>query len=134
MARQERLSSDDPPEFWAVLNEAVVRRNVGGNAVMREQLDHLVQVCGLPKVTIQVLPFSAGVHPAMDGSFSILGFPVPSDPAVVYMENQAGSVYLEEPGDVDRLSRVFSHLIAKALSPEDSQRLLKKIAKDVGRE
>jgi hypothetical protein len=133
MARQERLTSDDPPEFWAVLNEAVTRRTVGGSGLMRAQLDRLVEFSDLPNVTIQVLPFSAGVHPAMDGSFSILGFPAASDPAVVYMENQAGSVYLEEAGDVDRLSRMFSHLIAKALSPEESRGLLERAAADVGR-
>ena len=81
-----------------------------------------------------MLPFSAGVHPAMDGSFSILGFPLPADPAVVYLENQAGSVYLEEPADVDRFSRMFSHLIAKALSPEDSGLLLRRAAGDTGQE
>ena len=134
MARQERLTSDDPPEFWAVLNEAVVRRNVGGSVVMQAQVARLVELSDLPNVTIQVLPFCAGVHPAMDGSFSILGFPVPSDPAVIYMENQAGSVYLEEAADVDRLSRMFSHLIAKALSPEDSRGLLRRATEDVGRE
>ncbi len=101
---------------------------------MRAQLGHLAELSGLPNVTLQVLPFSAGVHPAMDGSFSILGFPVPSDPAVVYMENQAGSVYLEEPADVDRFSRMFSHLMAKALSPEDSARLLRRVAGDIKRE
>jgi transcriptional regulator with XRE-family HTH domain len=132
-ARQERLAGDDdPPELWAVLNEAVIRRDVGGSAVMRAQLGHLAELSSLPNVTIQVLPFSAGVHPAMDGSFSILGFPVPSDPAVVYMENQAGSVYLEEAADVDRFSRMFSHLIAKAFSPEDSGRLLRRAAADTG--
>lgn len=134
LARQERLTSDDPPELWAVLNEAVIRRNVGGSAVIRAQLEHLAELSDLPSVTIQVLPFRAGVHPAMDGSFSILGFPVPSDPAVVYMENQAGSVYLEEPADVDRFSRMFSHLIAKALSPEDSGRLLRSAAGDIEQE
>jgi hypothetical protein len=135
MARQERLTSDeDPPEFWAVLNEATIRRLVGGSAVMRAQVEHLMELSGLPNVTIQVLPFSAGVHPAMDGSFSILGFPVPSDPAVVYLENQAGSVYLEESADVDRFSRMFSHLIAKALSPEDSRSLLRRVVDDVERD
>jgi hypothetical protein len=135
LARQERLAGEeDPPELWAVLNEAVIRRSVGGSAVMRAQLGHLADLCGLPKVTIQVLPFSAGVHPAMDGSFSILGFPVTSDPAVVYLENQAGSVYLEEPADVERFSRMFSHLIAKALSPEDSGRLLRRVAGGIGQE
>ena len=68
-ARQERLTSDDdPPELWVVLNEAVIRRNVGGSAVMRAQLEHLAELAALPRVTIQVLPFGAGVHPAMDGS------------------------------------------------------------------
>ena len=101
---------------------------------MRAQLGHLAEVAALAHATIQVLPFSAGVHPAMDGSFSILGFPLPSDPAVVYMENQAGSVYLEEQADVDRFSRMFSHLIAKALSPEDSERLLRSAAGDLKQE
>lgn len=133
LARQERLAGDDPPEFWVVLNEAVIRRSVGGSAVMRAQLEHLAEVSDLPSITIQVLPFGAGVHPAMDGSFSILGFPLAADPAVVYMENQAGSVYLEEPADVDRFSRMFSHLIAKALSPEDSGRLLRSAAGDLPR-
>jgi transcriptional regulator with XRE-family HTH domain len=134
-ARQERLTADDdPPQLWAVLNEAVIRRDAGGAAVMRAQLGHLAELSGLPNVTIQVLPFSAGVHPAMDGSFSILGFPVTSDPAVVYLENQAGSVYLEEPADVESFSRMFSHLIAKALSPEDSGRLLRRVAGGIGQE
>jgi transcriptional regulator with XRE-family HTH domain len=135
MARQERLASDDdPPDFWAVLNEAVIRRNVGGAAVMRAQLGHLADLSGLPNVTVQVLPFSAGVHPAMDGSFSILGLPLPADPPVVYLENQAGSVYLEESADVDRFSRMFSHLIAKALSPEESGRLLRRAAAGIDQE
>jgi transcriptional regulator with XRE-family HTH domain len=131
--RQERLTAaDDPPEYWAVLNEAVVRRNVGLNGTMRGQLEHLAELADLPNVTIQVLPFSAGVHPAMDGGFSILGFPEPSDPAVVYLENSAGSVYLEETSEVDRFNRMFSHIIAKALSPEDSRLLLSTAADGAG--
>jgi transcriptional regulator with XRE-family HTH domain len=124
LARQERLTSDDPPGFWVVLNEAVIRRPVGGSQVMRQQLEHIVEMAELPKVTIQVLPFSAGAHPAMEGPFNILGFPEPHDPDVVYQENQSGSVYLEEAGEAERFSQMFSHLIAKALSPEDSIRLI----------
>jgi hypothetical protein len=89
LARQERLTSDDPPEYWAVLNEAVIRRVVGGAEVMRAQLGHITEMARLPHVNVQVLPFSAGVHPAMDGSFRILGFPEAADPDVVYLENQA---------------------------------------------
>jgi len=128
LARQERLTNDDPPGYWAVLNEAAIRRVVGGAEVMRGQLEHIAAVAELPKVTVQVLPFSAGVHPAMDGSYSILGFPEAHDPDVVYLENQAGSIYLEEADEAERFSQMFSHLIAKALSPEDSVRLIQEAA------
>jgi transcriptional regulator with XRE-family HTH domain len=132
--RQERLTAaDDPPEYWAVLNEGVIRRTVGSNGTMRAQLAHLVELADLPNVTLQVLPFSAGVHPAMDGGFSILGFPDPViDPAVVYLENAAGSVYLEEAAEVDRFGRMLRHIIAKALSPEDSRKLLSVAAASAG--
>jgi transcriptional regulator with XRE-family HTH domain len=131
LARQERLTGDDPPDYWAVLNEAVIRRVVGGAHVMRGQLDHIAEMAGLPHVNVQVLPFGAGVHPAMDGSFEILGFPEPGDPDVVYLENQAGSLYLEEQPEIDRYARMFSHLIAKALDPEESRRMIAQIATDL---
>ena len=131
LARQERLTGDDPPEYWAVLNEAVIRRVVGGADVMRKQLDHIAELSELPHVNVQVLPFSAGVHPAMDGGFRILGFPESADPDVVYLENQAGSLYLEEEPEIDRYARMFSHLIAKALDPEESRRMIARVARDL---
>jgi len=131
LARQERLTDDDPPDYWAVLNEAVIRRVVGGADVMRKQLDHIAEMAKLPHVNVQVLPFGAGVHPAMDGSFEILGFPELTDPAVVYLENQAGSLYLEEEPEIDRYERMFSHLIAKALDPEESRRMIARVARDL---
>jgi transcriptional regulator with XRE-family HTH domain len=131
LARQERLTGDDPAEYWAVLNEAVIRRVVGGAEAMRAQLDHIAELAKLPHVNVQVLPFGAGVHPAMEGAFSILGFPEAADPDVVYLENQAGSLYLEEEAEIDRYARMFSHLIAKALDPEESRRLIARIAKDL---
>jgi transcriptional regulator with XRE-family HTH domain len=131
LARQERLTEQDPPEYWAVLNEAVIRRVVGGAQVMREQLTRIAETAALPHVNVQVLPFGAGVHPAMDGSFEILGFPEPGDPDVVYLENQAGSLYLEEAAEIDRYARMFSHLMAKALDPEESRRLITRIAADL---
>lgn len=131
LARQERLTGDDPPEYWAVLNEAVIRRVVGGAEAMRQQLDHIAEMAKLPHVNVQVLPFGAGVHPAMDGSFEILGFPEPTDPAVVYLENQAGSLYLEEEAEIDRYARMFNHLIAKALDPEESRRMIARVARDL---
>ena len=131
LARQERLTGDDPAEYWAVLNEAVIRRAVGGAEVMRGQLDHIAEVAELPHVNVQVLPFGAGAHPAMDGAFSIMGFPEAPDPDVVYLENQAGSLYLEEEPEIDRYARMFSHLIAKALDPEESRRMIARIAADL---
>jgi transcriptional regulator with XRE-family HTH domain len=131
LARQERLTSDDPPEYWAVLNEAVIRRTAGGADAMRGQLRHIADMAGLAHVSIQVLPFGAGVHPAMDGGFSILGFPETADPDVVYLENQAGSLYLEEETEIARYARMFSHLIAKALDPEESRRMIDRLAGDL---
>lgn len=131
LARQERLTGDDPPEYWAVLNEAVIRRVVGGADVMRKQLDHITGLSELPHVNVQVLPFSAGVHPAMDGGFRILGFPEAADPDMVYLENQAGSLYLEEEPEIDRYARMFSHLIAKALDPEESRHMIARVARDL---
>jgi len=88
LTRQERLTGDSPPEYRAVLNEAAIRRVVGGGEAMREQLNHIADIAKLPHVSIQVLPFGAGIHPAMDGAFRILGFPEPGDPDVVYLESQ----------------------------------------------
>ena len=131
LARQERLSNGDPADYWAVLNEAVIRRLVGGGQVMSDQLAHIAAIAELPKVTIQVLPYSAGVHPAMEGAYSILGFPEAHDPDVAYLENQAGSIYVEDAGETERYSQMFNHLIAKALSPEDSVRLIREVAKPI---
>jgi transcriptional regulator with XRE-family HTH domain len=131
LARQERLTGDDPPEYWAVLNEAAIRRVVGGPEAMREQLIHIAEMADMEHMNVQVLPFSAGVHPAMDGAFSILGFPAATDPDVVYLENQAGSLYLEEAPEIDRYARMFSHLVAKALAPDESRRLIKRAADEL---
>jgi transcriptional regulator with XRE-family HTH domain len=131
LARQERFTGEDPPEYWAVLNEAVIRRPVGGPAVMREQLGRLAEFADLPHVNIQVLPFAAGTHSAMEGAFSTLNFPEPSDPGVIYLETQAGSLYLEQPAEIDHYARMFSHLSAKALDPDESRRMIIQAAADL---
>src|SRR6202021_3151561 len=128
---QDRRTGEAPPEYWAVLNEALLRRVGGGAEMMRAQLNHITDMAGLPHVNVQVLPFAAGVHPAMDGAFRILGFPEPGDPDGVYLENQAGSLYLEEAAEIDRYARMFSHLLAKALDPEESRRLIARLAADL---
>lgn len=128
MTRQELLTRDDAPEFWTILDEAALRRVMGGPAVMRGQLEHLVQVAKLPNVTVQVLPFSHGGHEATTGAFALLRFP-DKDPDIVYVEGFAGDIYLEDEADVRRCSLVFDHLAAAALSPQKSIALIREAAR-----
>ena len=114
-----------------MLNEAAIRRVVGGTDVMRGQLQHIVQIASRPHINVQVLPFRAGAHPAMDGSFIILGFPEAPDPDVVYLESQTGSLYLEKLPEVDRYQAMFNHLVAKALGPEESVSLIDQVAAEM---
>ncbi|WP_018681077.1 helix-turn-helix domain-containing protein [Actinokineospora enzanensis] len=130
-ARQERqrlLTDPHPPEYWAVLDEAVLHRVTGGPEVMRGQLLKLVEASALPNVTIQVVPFSAGAHAGMEAPFLILGFPEQADPDVVYVENSTTAVYLEQPADVRRYSLMFDHLRAAALPPDDTVDLVQRSA------
>lgn len=130
-ARQERqrlLVDPDPPQYWAVIDEAVLARPVGGRAVMRAQLERLLQVATLPNVTLQVLPFSAGAHAGMEGPFLILGFPEQADPDVVYVESTTSGAYLEDPSDILQYTLMFDHLRADALGPDDTLRLISSAA------
>lgn len=131
LARQDRIGGDDPVQFWAVMNEAVIRRHIGSTSTMKAQLLHLIEVSERANVTLQVLPFSAGPHPAMDGGFVIIGFPEVADPDVVYLESQAGSFYLEEVPAIDRYNLIFNHLRAKALDPDQTRDLLIAVSKEV---
>jgi transcriptional regulator with XRE-family HTH domain len=131
LARQDRLTGPEPPDYWAVLNEAVIRRVVGGPDTMRVQLQHIAEMADLTHVNVQVLPFRAGAHAAMNESFIVLSFPVPADPDVVYLESQAGSLYLEQRPEVERYAAMFSHLIAKALDPDESRALIARAAAEM---
>ncbi len=130
--RQERLTSDDAPEVWAVLNEAVIRREVGGADVMRGQLEHIAELAERSHINVQVLRFGSGAHPAMDGSFIVLGFPEAPDPDVIYLESQTGSLYLEKEPEVERYRAMFQHLTASALGPEESRSLIAEAAAAIG--
>jgi transcriptional regulator with XRE-family HTH domain len=122
--RQALLTSESAPQYWVVLDEAVVRRPVGGPDVMAAQLAHLTRVAELPSVTLQVLPFSAGAHAGMDGEFTIFGYRQPEDPDIVYIENTGGDAYIEDAEVTQRYRRVFDHLRAAALDPAESVRML----------
>jgi transcriptional regulator with XRE-family HTH domain len=128
LERQKRLTAADAPSLWVVLDEAVLRRQVGGPAVMAGQLAHIGQMAGQPNVTVQVLPFTAGAHPAMLGSFTLMQFPDPADKDVVYLEAETGALYLEKPQDVARYSLMIDYLRAQALGPAESRALIAQLA------
>jgi transcriptional regulator with XRE-family HTH domain len=120
MARQRRLTGEEPVRLWAVLNEAALHRTIGGPEVMHDQLTRLVEAAKLPNVTLQVLPFSVGAHPAMDSPFMILGFPERGDQDVVYIEQMSQAIYVETANEVDWYTLAFDHLRARALDPDES--------------
>jgi transcriptional regulator with XRE-family HTH domain len=130
MARQALLTQDDPPMLWAVLDEAVLRRTVGGRGIMREQMHRLCEASELPNITIQILPFSIGQHAGMNGSFTVVGFPEFADPDVVYLENQTSDLYLEKADEVGRYTLLFDHLRADALRPDATIDLVMELAKE----
>ncbi len=129
--RQSVLTSPDPPQVWSVVDEAVLRRPVGGRQVMRAQLAHLVEVASSPQVTIQVVPFARGGHAAAGGSFSVLRFAEPEVSDIVYIEQLTSALYLDSREDVDHYLEVMDNLSAQALSPARSAQFLAEIAKEI---
>jgi hypothetical protein len=128
LARQQILTRDDRPRLWAVIDEAVIHRAVGGPEVMRGQLQHLADAARQGKTTVQVVPYRAGAHAGTTGPFVILDYAEVNDPAVVYVETLAGDIYLEERSDVDRYTLAFDRLVAAALHPDDSVQLIEHLA------
>ena len=124
MERQAVLRNDNPLNLWSIVDEAALRRQVGGPEVMQKQFRHLVEVSELPHVTFQVIPFGAGAHPGMPGSFILLQFGDAAIPDVIYVDTMAGELFLEEVADVRRYKLVFEHLRAVAASPEASLSLV----------
>ncbi|PLW74271.1 helix-turn-helix domain-containing protein [Streptomyces sp. SCUT-3] len=128
--RQEVLfRTADPLELWIVLDEAAVRRPIGGASVMREQLLRVVEVSALPNVTVQVLPYAKGGHPGLGGAFSLMEFE--ADDPVVYVESQAGNLYLQKRPEVRRFVSTLDLLRAMALAPDDTRALLRDAAEEM---
>ncbi|KIZ16109.1 helix-turn-helix domain-containing protein [Streptomyces natalensis] len=126
--RQELLSRPEPPQLWAVLDEAVLRRTFGGAEVMRAQLEHLLDVVErMPHVTVQVAPFSVGAHAAAGSPISILRFPEPELPDKVYLEQLTGGLYLDKQEEIDQYSAVMDRLCTAADPPEETQNFLKRL-------
>lgn len=121
LARQQILTGDNPLSYHAVVDEAIFHRVVGNREVMRNQLQEIRRIASeLHHVTIQVLPFSAGVSPGVDGPFAVLSFPEVVLPPVVYAEGQLGQVFNHDPDVAERARLVFSGLSSRALDPDQS--------------
>ena len=123
LGRQQVLDRPDPPQVSIVVNEAVLRRPVGGHAAMREQIEHLAE--GQPNVVVQVLPFDVGPHPAMTGPFQMLTFFDAEDLGIVYVEGRMSGYTLEKPEQIRTYDQIWGALQASALSPEDSRVMMK---------
>jgi len=132
MRRQELIDRVHPPLFYFTMDEAVVRRVVGGRGVMRRQIRRLIEVADRPNVTIDVVPFGAGVHPGLRGSFAILEFPDAGDDDVLYMENYRGDVISRDmPEEVLAYREIFEHLGRMSLGPLESISFLAKVADEM---
>ncbi len=126
--RQERLRSAGGPLIWAILNEAVIRRQVGDKETIGRQLEHLANLNTDPNITIQVLPFSAGAHPAMGSSFVHLRLADPPDGEIIYLEDMASADYLSNPAKIASYLTAFGMLAQTALDPAKSSILIKSAA------
>ena len=127
MGRQRLLSKQAAPRFWAALDEAVLRRLIGGPEVMREQIEHLIEMAAHPSVTLQIVPFRVGGHSAAGGPFSILRFAEPELSDVVYLEQLTSALYIDKPTEVDRYLEVMERLCVQAETAADTVKLLEKI-------
>jgi transcriptional regulator with XRE-family HTH domain len=128
LARQRIFEKEEPPVFWAVLSEAALHQGIGGRETMRGQLGHLLAFEGNPRINIQVLPFSAGAHAGLQGSFNLYRFA--SDPAIVYTEGYGTGHPTANPDTVKDCSLRYDHLRAAALSLKDSAELIRRVMEE----
>jgi transcriptional regulator with XRE-family HTH domain len=129
MQRQQLLTQPGAPELWAVLDEAALRRPPGGRKVMRAQLEHLLELTDLPNVTLQIVPFNVGPHAAAGGPFTILRFPEPDLPDIVYLEQLHSAQYLDQPDDVIDYVTVMDQLCVQAATGAASKDTLRTLLK-----
>ena len=133
LARQQMLTSPDPPKLWAVVDEAALRRPIGGRQVMRDQLEALIgTVTKVPNVRLQVVPLAAGGHAAAGGSFTILRFPQPELPDMVYIEQLTSALYLDKREDIDCYFDTVNRLFVEAAPLKDTLQILDRIIDDLG--
>ncbi|MFY1696597.1 MULTISPECIES: helix-turn-helix domain-containing protein [unclassified Solwaraspora] len=131
MERQELLRRAQPPYLWAVIDEAVLRRPIGGADVMREQIQTLIEATKLPNVRLQIVPFDAGGHAAAGGAFTILRFADQDLPDIIYIEQLTSAIYLDKREDVDHYAAAMERLCIEAEPPARTQDLLHRILRDL---
>ncbi|MFI6454198.1 helix-turn-helix domain-containing protein [Streptosporangium amethystogenes] len=131
MARQKRLIRPDAPMLWAVMDEAVLRRPIGGPQVLRAQIGHLLEAVELPNVKLQIMPFDRGGHAAAGGPFSILRFPERELPDVVYMEQLNSALYLDKLDETDHYMQVMDRLCVQAYTFAESRRFLEDLREEL---
>jgi transcriptional regulator with XRE-family HTH domain len=127
MARQRILSRPSPPKLWAVIDEAALRRPIGGTQVIRAQIRHLIDLMNHPNITVQVMPFRFGGHAAEGGAFSILRFPETDLPDIVYVEQLVSALYLEKREQVDRYAQAMDRMTIDSQPPDLSMVSLNKL-------
>jgi hypothetical protein len=132
MQRQELLHRQNPPRLWVVMDETVLRWPVGGAEVMRAQIDHLIAVNTLPQVTLQIMPFSNGPHPAMRaGAFHLFRFKAPELPDIAYLNGLVGAVYLDKHDDVVVYRETLDRLGAQSIPARKTEEVLGAIRKEL---
>jgi transcriptional regulator with XRE-family HTH domain len=130
LMRQTLLTQPGAPQLWAVMDEATLRRPVGGRQVIREQLERLIDATKLPNVTLQVLPLDAGAHPALVSAFSVLRFPDQELPDIVYVEHLTSALYLDRREDVDQYLHVMESICVRSASPGRTTEILDGILRE----
>ncbi|EFL31767.1 DNA-binding protein [Streptomyces viridochromogenes DSM 40736] len=130
MTRQRILHRKPAPQLWAVIDEAALRRQVGGPAVMRDQLRHLIEVCRLPQITVQILPFLSGGHAAESGPVTILRLPGGELPDVVYLEQLTTALYPDRTADIERYWDAMNRLVVEAQSPDETPTILHRVLQE----
>jgi transcriptional regulator with XRE-family HTH domain len=133
MERQTVLTREPQPlQVWSVLDEAALRRPIGGPTVTRAQLTHLVKLAERPNIDLQVLPLASGAHAGLDGTFTVLDFPLelPGDPGTVYVQNRLKGVYYEERVEIDEYRQILTRLQAEAVTPAESPLVIARIAEE----
>lgn len=126
MQRQKVLAGTEAPRLWAVIDESVLHRPIGGRETMLAQLDHLLEITKRPNITLQVVPYRLSGYSA-EGAFTMLRFAEPELPHLVYIEHLAGAMYLDKPEEIEQYSRVFDRLTVDAETPDISRQMLMKV-------